>query len=517
MVSTRFGGNWIAAEPLGTRDVVKFGVLVGATAIFIDAAIAHGIFWENDPYWTYWITKTFLITTIFAFGTAFLGIGIWPGILLTAVHTLVLEVYYEVFAPIGLPQEPQWLAFRDLWTVGLVTHYLAIFAGYLIALWIWRRSRNRVVADTGPRAGALFALGAAVLVVVFDGAITQGLLLQDFPGWTFFLQHLLIAFVFLFVWDAWVGFAADGWIAASVLLAMLWTTYGMYLGPVGLPDDPPQYLGYRDLWLRSFPGGVVAALVGLWLATRFLQPWVARALGGALVCLIVAGLAAPGQILAAEGEEGSAAASGDGTMVVGPNPYDLASTIPMNGSITVSVVDVGNRWSALQNVDEMNVVADFTAEGARYQVTIDRAMPRHPLGAYTTWFGVVYDAAMHGDTDIGTSALPRVTPEIALWGWAEVTKDGALIAKSAPAHVMVMRGGPMPGIALEVATEDTSLVGAPDGYLTVLWPQVASLSVADSEQRTHELLGWAVLLAVVVAFGWLAIREPSMPGSIPSA
>lgn len=46
------------------KDTIKFGVLVGFAAIFIDAAIAHGLFWENDPYWTYWITKTFLITTV---------------------------------------------------------------------------------------------------------------------------------------------------------------------------------------------------------------------------------------------------------------------------------------------------------------------------------------------------------------------------------------------------------------------------------------------------------------------
>jgi hypothetical protein len=27
--------------------------LVGLSAIFVDAAIAHGLLWENDPYWTY--------------------------------------------------------------------------------------------------------------------------------------------------------------------------------------------------------------------------------------------------------------------------------------------------------------------------------------------------------------------------------------------------------------------------------------------------------------------------------
>src|SRR5512138_3440969 len=101
---------------LNGREVIKFGALVGLAAIFVDAAIAHGLFWENDPYWTYWVTKTVLITSVFTFGSAFLGIGIKQGLILTAVHTLILETYYAVFAPIGLPQEPHWLGFNDLWT-----------------------------------------------------------------------------------------------------------------------------------------------------------------------------------------------------------------------------------------------------------------------------------------------------------------------------------------------------------------------------------------------------------------
>src|SRR5918995_2173399 len=80
------------------RSVVTFGAWVGIFAIFIDAAIAHGLFWENDPYWTYWVTKTFLITTVFTLGTAIFGIGLWQGLVLTAVHTLILEVYYQWFA-----------------------------------------------------------------------------------------------------------------------------------------------------------------------------------------------------------------------------------------------------------------------------------------------------------------------------------------------------------------------------------------------------------------------------------
>jgi hypothetical protein len=61
------------------RDVAKFGVMVGFFGIFYDAVLAHGLFWENDPYWTYWITKTFLIATVFSLATAFWGIGLAQG------------------------------------------------------------------------------------------------------------------------------------------------------------------------------------------------------------------------------------------------------------------------------------------------------------------------------------------------------------------------------------------------------------------------------------------------------
>ena len=134
-------------SPVSARDVAKFGILVGFTAISIDAAVAHGLWWENDPYWTYWITKTFLITTVFTVGTLLVGAGLTQGLVLTLVHTFILEFYYQFLSPIGLPQEPQWLAFRDLWLHGFAVHYLVILTGYLLALWIWRR-RAVTRADT---------------------------------------------------------------------------------------------------------------------------------------------------------------------------------------------------------------------------------------------------------------------------------------------------------------------------------------------------------------------------------
>jgi hypothetical protein len=259
------------SEP-AAGGAAKFGFLVGLCAIFLDASIAHGLWWENDPYWTYWVTKTFLITTVFTAGTTILGRGLVPGLVLTFVHTVILEVYYQWLSPIGLPQEPQWLPFRDLWLHGFLVHYLVILAGYFLALWIWRRGVARAEpADAAPFAVAATALAAALLAVVFDGVVTQALLVRVFPGLTFFVQHLLIAFVFAFAWITYVGLDRTGLLVGALLLGLIWTAYSMYLGPIGSPWAPPTYLGYEDLWLRSLPGGVISAALAFLAVTTVLR------------------------------------------------------------------------------------------------------------------------------------------------------------------------------------------------------------------------------------------------------
>ncbi|ESZ07393.1 hypothetical protein X737_34335 [Mesorhizobium sp. L48C026A00] len=158
--------------------------------------------------------------------------------------------------------------------------------------------------------------------------------------------------------------------------------------------------------------------------------------------------------------------------MTGADPVDMNSTVPMNGTISVQTVEMGNRWSHVQNTDAMQVTAEFTAGDARYAVKIEKPMPRHPLGIYTTWSGAVYEHEMHGVTGIGTNRLPKMRPDIALWGWAEVIRNGDVIARAAPAHVMVLTEGPMQGIMLEVDTEDKGLAAEPDGYIHVMWPRL---------------------------------------------
>ncbi|HYC94792.1 MAG TPA: hypothetical protein VEB39_03745 [Sphingomicrobium sp.] len=496
---------------LSIRDTAKFGLLVGLSGIFIDAVIAHGLFWENDPYWTYWITKSFLIATVFIAGTAFFGIGIVQGLALTVVHTAILEIYYEFLSPIGLPQEPQWLDDNHLYATGIPAHYLAILAGYFIALWIWRRAARRtddraVDQQASPAALAISSLVATAIILLLSGIVTHALLLGQFPGITYFVQHLLIGFVFVYLWSAYVGMGGAGWIVGALMLSLVWTCYGIYLGPTGLPEKV-VYLTHHQHWSRVFPGDFVSALAGLFIAVRLIPRLTPRLAVNAAVPLLALLLVPDGAEAKPRGLHAGASASGPAHRVTGPNPVDLASVQPANGSIRIRVVEGGNRWSHVQARDWVELVADFTAADGRYRVVVDRPMPRHPLGSYTTWNGVALNHEMHGETGIGTAKLPLMNPDISLYGWGKVWRNGRLISPMAPVHAMVSSKGPMPGIMLEVDTEERLLAGIPGGYLTVHWPVAADLTMPRATLRNVQILGWVFLIGLTLLFGWLAYRE----------
>ena len=101
---------------LNASQFARFTALTALLAIFANAAIGHGLLWENDPYWTYWVTRTFLIATVFGLGTARFGIGASVGAGMTAVHTIVLTVYYWIF-----PDRPTYPSGSTLNTRGIRT------------------------------------------------------------------------------------------------------------------------------------------------------------------------------------------------------------------------------------------------------------------------------------------------------------------------------------------------------------------------------------------------------------
>jgi hypothetical protein len=207
------------------------------------------LLWENDPYWTYWITKTFLIATVFGLGTAWLGASLARGAVITAVHTLILTVYYWSLSPIGLPSHPEWLDLEHTWVTGVPVHFGVIYLGYVVALWLWRRRPStRPEPDAEPSMGVdavhALAIGAGIVVVA---GLLEALALGDFPGATWFVVRLLITVPFILVWWAAAGRDRAASVGGGITLALILATYSHFLGPVGLPStnlrllaqDPP--------------------------------------------------------------------------------------------------------------------------------------------------------------------------------------------------------------------------------------------------------------------------------------
>lgn len=62
----------------------------------------------------------------------------------------------------------------------------------------------------------------------------------------------------------------------------------------------------------------------------------------------------------------------------------------------------------------------------------------------------------------------------------------------------------MHGVMLEVDTEDKALLAEPDGYLTIVWPRIDSLTLPTGAERTREGIGWIALVALALLFGLLA-------------
>jgi hypothetical protein len=492
-------------------------------AIFWDAAVGHGLLWENDPYWTYWVTKTFLIATVFGLGTAWLGTGVGRGAVITAVHTLVLTIYYWTFSPIGLPSSPDWLDLEHTWLTGLPVHFAVIYLGYLASLWLWRR--RATVADRPPRREALVALVAGGAIVVAAGGVGS-LVLYDWPGVTYYLVRLLITVPFLLLWFA---IAGRDWIAAvagAVTLAFIWATYGEYLGPVGLPDtplrildqEPPPatsgWLDYRETWLISLPVHLVTMSLVLLAAAAALGRNRQRAARAEMAAplAVVAALVAP--LLVANiwvdsgGENARLEASGAAQIERGGWYGDRLES--GDATLSLEAEDHIRKVTPLPPHDELEITASVQhPDGNTYEVSVDQPLVSDPGGRHTTWWGVGLDVWHHGNSGIGSDEVPAVRSEVAVFGIGEVAVDGRTVAVNVPVHVMTGDGEFGGRLELDVGDPATLVPALPDGHLRVVWPDYGGGPERDAEW-THYAVGGVVLvllLLLTLAANGAAARE----------
>lgn len=507
---------------LSARDVAKFTAMVALFAIFFDAVVGHGLSWENDPYWTYWITKTFLIATIFGLGTAWFGIGEARGAAITVVHTVVLTVYYWSLSPIGLPASPDWLDLEHTWVTGVPIHFGVIFLGYLTALWLWRRRavvrEAAMAADSGPL--ALNALIAGVAILVLAGALSN-VALGEFSGVTWYVVRLLITVPFLMAWWVVAGRDRVAAVTGGVVLAFMWAAYSQFLGPIGLPDTPirvftqapppatVRWLDYKELWLISLPIYLIVMVAVLLLDSRRATAggsWRGPAVTAAAVAAVLLTSAAT---IGPSDQGTTATVSATGAVQVETGAFYSDTFTAGNGDIRIFARDQGGRVTPLPPHDELHVDATIDSGGHTFVVTVRQAMVEHPLGMHTTWWGVGFDVDHHGNSGIGTSRLPNIHSELAAFGVGSVTMDGRSIANGVPVHVMTAVEG-LPGgahLELDVGAEEFGpVVGLPDGHLRVEWASYTG-GVSEGPKRARYAVGVVVLILLLLAALSLNRRE----------
>jgi hypothetical protein len=494
------------AERLSAGGVAKFTTAVALAAIFIDASIGHGLTWENDPYWTYWITKTFLIATIFGLGTAWFGVGVGRGAVITAVHTLVLTVYYWTFSPVGLPSTPTWLDLEHTWISGLPIHFGVIYTGYLLALWAWRRREamgGTSAADADSVPVGIRALLFGVGIVVVAGGVAS-VALGEFPGFTWFLVRLLITVVFLLVWWGLFGTDLVAGIAGGALLALIWATYSQFLGPVGLPDTPlrilnpapppavVRWLDYRELWLISFPIYLVIMVLAMAIAARTFGE-------AARMRRPLAAAAAIATVLMTTGLTVSPAERGASAVFAADGSVAVEGAGSGTGNIRIAATDMGNRVSPLPPHDRLSIDATINAGGSTYDLVVRRPMVEDPTGQETTWWGVGFDV------DYRESGGADVRADVVAFGLGDLSVDGTTVARGIPVEVIAAHDGGY-GLDLEIGSGIVPIPDASPPQLRATWGAFTG-SAPEGPSTARYIGGGIVLLALLGAGLYLARRE----------
>jgi hypothetical protein len=127
-----------------------------------------------------------------------------------------------------------------------------------------------------------------------------------------------------------------------------------------------------------------------------------------------------------------------------------------------------------------------------------------PLGQFTTWWGVSFNAHHHGRSGIGTNKLPNIKSQLAAFGMGDVKMDGQLVAAGVSVHVMTASKGLPQNQHLELDVGDsrmTPLPFIPSGHLRVLWNNYSGKIPNISSAR---YIGGDIVLAVaLVGALWL--------------
>ena len=514
-----------AREVLSLGDVSRFTATAALLAIFVDAAIGHAMLWGNDPYWTYWITDTLLMATVFGLGTAWFGIGLIQGAVITAIHMLLLTAYYWSLAPIGLPSQPEWLDLEHTWITGLPVHFAVYYLGYVVAVWLWRR--GRVAAATQPdwstarQAAAGVGVTAAVVLVV---GTSQALILGEFPGVSWFVMRIAIACPFTLAWWGMAGRDRTAAIGGGVMLGFLIVAYGHYLGPVGLPnsefrvlaENPPpaevHWLSYRQEFLVMLPITILVAVLAYVLVSRDED---ARSRWGrkgtvavAVSILALAGLGAAVSLYTGP-ESKTAVIAAEASANIGYSPSGNGDLATGSATLQMRVEDRNAHRTPLPPHDVVRMEATVSApDGATYTIEASEPMVAEPHGRFTTWHGVGFDVWHHGRSGIGYAGLPPTQSNVAVYALGTVRSGEQVLAVGVPIHVLTSsRDGAR--LELHVGAPGSPVPGMRGEYLRVTWPEYQG---GHDSALSYARYAWGGgVLIVLLGFAVTAARREEGP------
>lgn len=511
------------AGPLSISELFKFTALASLLAIFADAAIAHAMLWGNDPYWSYWVTDTLLMATVFGLGTAWIGMGPARGAIITAVHIVVLTAYYWSLSPIGLPSQPEWLDLERTWITGLPVHFGVYYLGYLTALALWRRRSTAVTPGPAPLSRTASVVVTMVAGVVIIVGMLQTLLTGEFPGVTWFIVRIAVAFPFTLAWWAMAGGGRASAVWGGIVLGFLLITYGHFLAPIGLPNPslrllaenpPPAYvhwLSYRQEFLVLLPLTQLVAVIGYLTASRWITgPVQHRSLWrhgdrlwviAAAVVLLAAGTATA-FYTSPETNRATIASTGAGNVERGV-PYE-GQLVGTGATLSMTVEDRNTHRTPLPPHDRVDIKANIPGAGTTYVVEATTPMVTDPQGRFTTWSGVGFNVWHHGRSGIGTPKLPPMKSAVAVFALGNISVDGQVIATGVPVHAMTSS---REGARLELNVGDPSFAipGIPGGHLRVVW---AGYDGGHARYRDYARYAWgSTVLIILLAFSMIIVRR----------
>src|SRR5213080_540529 len=167
-----------------------------------------------------------------------------------------------------------------------------------------------------------------------------------------------------------------------------------------------------------------------------------------------------------------------------------------NNVVRSSGTFVFTAWDKGAVRDSVYGVAEFaTQDGARWKLVLDRVqtkdVPHHPR-----FGGVIMGLYYHGVTQVHTPLVPTINSAVALWAFAHLYKNDALVTDNAMVHVMLLSRTRRDGdFALECWTCSKNKIealqlkilpgpgepkfDAPGGFLFVNWEKSSSRKPAS--------------------------------------